>query len=96
VVCDGFPVKPRLRFTTGNDQNNILAMSLFLQETALHGILWHPAGGNISAAMTAEDIEFALTGMGSALVVVKYALNSGDWSLLKGQPIQSSPMVRKQ
>ena len=73
----------------------VLAMSIFLQETALRGVLWHPAGGNISAAMTQEDIETALTAMGDSLIVVKRALDSGDWSILKGQPIQNTPFVRK-
>lgn len=100
VVCDGFAVKPRIKFTydwraQSAHEINILAMSLFLQETALRGILWHPAGGNVSVAMTEEDIEFALTGMGEALVVVKQALESGDWSVLKGKSIQSTPFVRQ-
>ena len=77
------------------EQTKLLAMSLFLQETALRGILWHPAGGNVSAAMTEQDIEFALSGMGEALVIVKRALESGDWSVLQGKPIQSTPFVRK-
>ncbi len=107
AICDGFAVKPRIRFTLGESfhtamnwpnggsmATDTLAMSLFLQETALRGILWHPAGGNISAAMTTEDIEFALSGMGEALVVVKKALESGDWSVLKGKPIQLTPFVR--
>lgn len=99
VKCDGFAVKPRIVFSydwkkqSGFDMN--MPMSLFLQETALRGILWHQAGGNVSSAMTTQDIEFALTGMGEALVVVKQALASGDWSALKGKPIQSSPFVRK-
>lgn len=112
AICDGFAVKPRIKFTAGEfkdvdpalpwpalqqeqyAETNRMAMSLFLQETALRGILWHPAGGNVSAAMTEQDIEFALTGMGEALVVVKQAIDSGDWSKLKGKPIQSTPFVR--
>lgn len=100
VLCDGYPVKPRIRFDFmngqgDNDNRSILAMSLFLQGTALRGILWHPAGGNISAAMTEQDIEFALTGMEQALKIVKQSLNSGDWSVMQGKPIQSTPFVRK-
>ena len=108
VVCDGYAVKPRIRFTMGESFHTAVnwpnggsiltdtfAMSLFLQETALRGILWHPAGGNISAAMTKEDIETALVGMGEALVIVKKAIDYGDWSVLQGEPIQSTPFVRK-
>lgn len=71
-----------------------MAMSLFLQETALRGVLWHPAGGNVSAAMTEKDIETVLTAMCDALVAVKQALDSGNWPALQGQPIQSTPFVR--
>ena len=100
AICDGFVVKPRINFAIEDGienigHMNIMAMSIFLQETALRGILWHPAGGNVSAAMTEQDIEFALTGMGEALVVVKKALESGDWSTLKGKPIQSTLFVRR-
>jgi hypothetical protein len=95
AICDGFAVKPRIKFQSHGDPANIMAMSLFLQETALRGILWHSAGGNVSAAMTEQDIEFALTGMSAALVIVKKALESGDWSVLKGAPIQSTPFVRR-
>lgn len=93
VVCDGYPVKPRIRFTCPGDSS--MPMSLFLQETALRGILWHPAGGNISAAMTKVDIETALIGMGESLAVVKTALESGNWTVLHGLPIQHTPFVRK-
>lgn len=71
-----------------------MAKSLFLQETALGGGLGHPADGSVSAAMTEEDIETALTAMSDALVAVKQALDSGNWSALQGQPIQSTPFVR--
>lgn len=105
VQCDGFAVKPRVRFTCPQPElvrpseawidTNQLAMSLFLQETALRGVLWHPAGGNISAAMTPEDIDQALVAMGEALVIVNKAVDGGDWSVLEGRPIQPVSMVRK-
>jgi len=100
VICDGFAVKPRIKFLAEDGIENIgtmnnRAMSLFLQETALRGILWHPAGGNISAAMTEKDIDDAIMAMGLALNVVGIALQSGDWSVLKGKPIQSTTFVRK-
>jgi glutamate-1-semialdehyde aminotransferase len=108
AVCDGFAVKPRIKFTLGESfhtavnwpnggsiPTDTLAMSLFLQETALRGVLWHPAGGNISAAMTKEDIDSALNSMTLSLMIVQKALDSGDWSVLKGLPIQSTPFVRR-
>lgn len=44
-----------------------MAKFLFLQETALRGGLGHQADGSVSAAMTEEDIETALTAMSDAL-----------------------------
>jgi len=71
------------------------AVAIFWRAYRLYdGVLWHPAGGNVSAAKTAEDSEFALTAMGDASVGVKQPLDFGDWSVLYGQPIQSTPFVR--
>ncbi len=113
AICDGFPVKPRIRFTYeltqyhfGNAENYLVAedhsvkernlcMSLFLQELALHGMLWHPAGGNVSAAMTDQDIDLAVEAVAKALISVQAALASGDWKALHGEPIQATPYVRK-
>jgi glutamate-1-semialdehyde aminotransferase len=102
VVCDGFAVKPRIRFKWDDladridlmRERNNLALSLFVQELAAHGVLWHPAGGNISAAMTERDIELAVDTVRAALYVTRTALTSGDWSALKGKPIQASTFVR--
>lgn len=95
AICDGFAVKPRIRFVTTSDGVANLAMSLFVQELATYGVLWHPAGGNISAAMTELDIAFALKGVDAALRTVGGALKSGNWSALKGKPIQASNFVRQ-
>lgn len=101
AICDGFAVKPRIRFRNSSyddiytGETNINAMSLFLQETAVRGVLWHPAGGNISAAMTPKDIDMALVAMGEALAIVKKSVENGDWSVLEGRPIQPVSMVRK-
>lgn len=94
AVCNGFAVKPRIRFTYGSDQTNNLALSLFVQELAAHGVLWHPAGGNISAVMSEEDIRNAVDTCRAALYVTRTALKTGDWSALKGKPIQPSSFVR--
>lgn len=113
VVCDGYAVKPRIRFTIGQTVGetygaqatqyhgqcydpSILAMSLFLQELAYRGVLWHPAGGNISYAMSEAEIALALIAMRESLVVVKAALETGDFSkYLHGKPIQQISWVRQ-
>lgn len=99
AVCDGFAVKPRIRFLCEDSLDNPgatnnLALSLFVQQLAAHGVLWHPAGGNISAAMTEQDIIFALDCVKAAFLTVRHALDTGDWSALKGKPIQPSKFVR--
>jgi glutamate-1-semialdehyde 2,1-aminomutase len=94
AVCDGYPVKPRIRFMVQDQQTATLAMSLFVQELAEWGVLWHPAGGNISAAMTTGDIDMAIDVCERAFIVVKHAMETGDWSALYGKPIQPSQFVR--
>lgn len=92
AVCDGFAVKPRIRFL----RDHVMCMSVFLQETAKHGVLWHPAGGNVSAAMSTMDIDWALSVMRGAMAVVGQCLKSGDWSALKGVPIVQAMGIRKE
>lgn len=94
ATCDGFPVKPRIKFTYDDAKTNTLALSLFVQEMARCGVLWHPAGGNISAAMTPADINMAIRACNESLMEVKKAIGTGDWSALKGKPIQPSKFVR--
>lgn len=94
AICDGYAVKPRIRFTYGSDRTNTLALSLFVQELARLGVLWHPAGGNLSAAMTRDDIAFAGRSCQEALAIVREAAKDNRWSALTGKPIQPSSFVR--
>ena len=55
AACVGYPVHPKIEFC-GNNEEARLSMSLFLQLTAEQGVLFHPQGFNISAAMTPDDI----------------------------------------
>ena len=48
-------------------------MALFLQETARRGLLIHPAGANISAALTSEDMDLTYR----ALKGAKEAMEQG-------------------
>ena len=94
VVCDGYAVKPRIRFTDASKSAE--CMSLFLQELAGLGILWHPAGGNISAAMTPTDMMEACMKFRDALKVVNQSYVSGNWTRLTGKLIQQTSFVRKE
>lgn len=49
IPIDGYPVHPRIGYKGKK-------MALFLQETARRGILLHPGGFNMSAALTEEDM----------------------------------------
>jgi glutamate-1-semialdehyde 2,1-aminomutase len=57
AVIEGYAVHPRIRF---EDDEDHVQMSILLQELAARGILIHAGGFNISAAMTMEDIAWAL------------------------------------
>jgi glutamate-1-semialdehyde aminotransferase len=96
AVCDGFPCKPRIDFpthakpseTTKSEQQRLLAMSLFLQETAVQGVLFHPVNCNVSAALTDQDVTTTFKAVEVALSAVKKAVESNDWSALTGRPIK--------
>ncbi len=50
IPTTGYPVHPKIAYTGK-------MMALFLQETARRGLILHPAGLNISAALTQDDLE---------------------------------------
>jgi len=95
LVCDGYSCKPRIKFmaeqeipkTTQTDQRNVLSMSLFLQESAAQGVLFHPVNCNVSAAFTDQDMTMTFNAVDVALNAVSKALKANDWSALTGQPI---------
>lgn len=104
VVADGYACKPRIRFACANitafyDREktfdlNQLAMSLFLQETAANGILLHPGGLNVCAALTDADMDVTFQAIDAGLFAVGKALHTGDWTTLKGQLCQPVVTVR--
>jgi len=62
----GYSVHPKITYTGAE-------MALFLQETARRGLLLHPAGLNISAALTSEDMDLTYR----ALKGAKEAMEQG-------------------
>lgn len=96
--CIGYPCKPKINFTQPEVDDtkgiNQLCMSLFLQETALHGMLWHPGGGNVCYALTDEDMVTTQNAMAHGLSSVRKAIEGNDWSTLKGNVIQPVVTVR--
>jgi glutamate-1-semialdehyde 2,1-aminomutase len=78
-VVDGYAIHPRLTFTGDGGRYR---MSLFLQEMAENGVLWHPAGINIPGRLTDAELQQVLTAIRLSL----YAIAKG--STLRGAPIQ--------
>lgn len=92
AICDGYSVKPRFKFALGNKSD--LAMSLFLQEAAANGALFHPGGMNACYALTDEDMHVTSKAIKDGLIAVKRAMDNCDWSALKGNLIQPVVTVR--
>jgi glutamate-1-semialdehyde aminotransferase len=95
AVCDGYPCKPRIRFTHGDETINQKAMALFLQTCALHGVLFHPGGFNVSAALTDWDMEQTFNAIEAGLLCVRQAILRDDWSGLEGQLCKPVLTVRQ-
>ena len=86
AYCVGFPVHPRIDFLRGDP---ILTMSLFLQETAARGILYHPAGLNVSLAHDEDVVKETLARTAEALGVVRLAVEEGEVARhLRGKPME--------
>jgi len=66
IPTTGYAVHPKILYEGAE-------MALFLQETARRGLLMHPAGLNISAALTSEDLDLTYR----ALKGAKEAMASG-------------------
>ena len=96
--CIGYPCKPKINFTQPEVDDtkgiNQLCMSLFLQETALHGMLWHPGGGNVCYALTDKDMVTTQNAIAHGLSSVRKAIERNDWYELKGNIIQPVVTVR--
>lgn len=75
IPVTGYPVHPKITYTGPE-------MALFLQETALRGLLTHPSGMNVSAALTSEDMDITYR----ALKGAKEVLDSGAGVLVGAVP----------
>jgi glutamate-1-semialdehyde aminotransferase len=85
--CIGFPVHPKIVFRHAKDETNRPLMSLFLQETARRGAIFHFAGFNISFSHLDADVDETLAACGEALQVVAEALDDGRIAeRLEGKP----------
>lgn len=93
AIAEGYDCKPRFKFNLAEKSD--LAMSLFLQETASHGALFHPGGMNVCYALTDEDMSTTKKAIDIALDAIEVAIRKNDWSALKGDIIKPVITVRK-
>lgn len=85
--CLGYPVHPKIVFAGEGEETRRLLMSLFLQETAQRGVLFHFAGFNVSFSHGEADVAQTLGACAEALGVVARALGDGRIAeRLEGKP----------
>ncbi len=85
--CIGYPVHPKIVFDRGSPETQRLLMSLFLQETARRGVIFHFAGFNVSFSHGEDDVDQTLEACEDALGIVAQALGDGRIAeRLEGKP----------
>jgi glutamate-1-semialdehyde aminotransferase len=85
--CVGYPVHPKIVIDHRSPETQRLLMSLFLQESAARGVLFHFAGFNISYSHAEADVDETLEACAGALGVVGEALADGRIvERLRGKP----------
>ena len=83
----GYPVHPKIVIDHRSAETRRLLMSLFLQETAARGVIFHLAGFNISYSHAEADVDETLQACEAALRVVGDALSDGRvGERLRGKP----------
>jgi glutamate-1-semialdehyde aminotransferase len=99
IRFDGWPCVSRLRFPseklvlasqhTEFHEEEDMALALFTQTMAAHGVLWHPRIRYASAAHTVEDIKQTEDAAVAAFTAIKQAMETNDWSAVDQVPAQS-------
>ncbi len=83
----GYPVHPKIVFDHARPEVQRLLMSLFLQESAARGVIFHFAGFNVSYSHSDIDLDETLDACDWALRVVGEALADGRIAeRLRGKP----------
>jgi glutamate-1-semialdehyde aminotransferase len=89
--CVGYPVHPKIVIDHESERVQRLLTSLFLQETAARGVIFHFAGFNVSFSHTEADVDASLEACAGALAVVGEAMADGRVAeRLRGQPYQEA------
>ncbi len=83
----GYPVHPKIVIDHPSPETERLLVSLFLQETARRGVIFHFAGFNVSFSHADADVDESLQACEEALRVVGAALADGRIAeRLRGKP----------
>jgi len=91
VRCIGYPVHPKIVVDHEKPESQRLLMSLFLQETARLGAIFHFAGFNMSFSHSEADVDETLLACEGALRVLGDALGDGRiGERLAGKPYQEA------
>ena len=91
VRCLGYPVHPKIVVEHEKPEAQRLLMSLFLQETARRGAIFHFAGFNISFSHSTTDVDETLAACEGAMGVLADALEDGRFGeRLEGKPYQEA------
>ena len=89
--CIGYPVHPKIVIEHKVPETQRLLMSLFLQETARHGVIFHFAGFNISFSHAEADVDETLAACEKALRILGDALEDGRVAeRLRGKPYREA------
>jgi glutamate-1-semialdehyde aminotransferase len=89
--CIGYPVHPKIVIDHDAPETQRLLMSVFLQEAAQGGVIFHFAGFNVSLAHTDADVDQTLAACAVALEIVGEALADGRIrERLRGKPYQEA------
>jgi glutamate-1-semialdehyde 2,1-aminomutase len=87
----GYPVHPKVVIDHRSPEAQRLLMSLFLQETAARGAIFHFAGFNVSYSHTEADVDQTLDACAAALRAVGEAAADGRVAeRLRGKPYQEA------
>jgi glutamate-1-semialdehyde aminotransferase len=87
VECVGYPVHPKIVVPHEREQTRRLLVSLFLQETARRGVIFHFAGFNVSFSHSDAEVDASLEACEQALRVMGEALADGRVAeRLEGKP----------
>jgi glutamate-1-semialdehyde 2,1-aminomutase len=91
AACVGYPVHPKVVIQHASEPMQRLLMSLFLQETARRGVIFHFAGFNVSLSHRDADVDETLGACEAALRIVGETLADGRVAeRLEGQPYQEA------